>query len=911
MIPANSFTSDPEIARQHAITAASRAYQDAYEVNNRVKTADDNTFTQAEANGNQRLSTKRSIRFTGPTAEPVNQPDITRRSVPGYQDGFDNHSRSLRPRSLIQEGLTSEFPWHAEYKETQTASQPSSYRRLRKSQSMINPRRLTALSREGSFLRGRYDQHPQPLGSRLRKSMSIFRFSSQRSPHRGATERVSESGAVNMARAQYLRQLQRPKSQEMTQSRQLYNHPKTQRQFPKTVRTSSIDTSSNIAKPLSAHHAEETTAKSLGRKARSVSSSLKSKLKQILGRRLDSEGILPAQQLHATRPYYGDCSEQLSDMGTERHFSVSKSIAAIDSSLDSSLFDVPQQRTSPANSVQSTNTNSIFNGEKSRVTSWTNSSATNTLALQHLPNTKSLSIIQENIGCVSPTPSQCFRNLDYRHDAFEASNLPKGIHRSPKSNDSIASSSTGCLPLAGIPLSKSESQRMELRKENLLPPQAMSQQAEYVKHQGKRPLREVKSMFFPPSITIERDRLSPYRRAMQFSRDPSGTKADILPNPYSLSIPPWDGYITPDRVQNSSPTRSESQYSRTPSGNTPQLIPHSLSPAEPESMDLDGPAIQSIESNYQNRLLTPVAQPKAESLLDYEPRSAPEMKLPDQELRVAPFSSISKVAKAARHPRKKAQANGENTDLGNLSPFRMKLRLPHIRSGSQASATHPIKHSSPQPTSDRSPLADIKVQQNTVNARQHSPLAQTKSSQKPPSTGKSGFKSNGSLRRLENLMPEQSSTTLAPKGPAWKSKEFDAVERQRTKQPQNHFSSNEKCSISSTDAKGRFSPERLARLRRMQNSNANGSPSPRKKMNTQLQNYYPRFSCESKIPNEQSINYQEEESGLRVLADAESYGQAANEDSVAEGRRFLDFFTNSLKTIPQDSKSQSSDGAFI
>ncbi|KAL9042805.1 MAG: hypothetical protein Q9214_003678, partial [Letrouitia sp. 1 TL-2023] len=807
---------------------------------------------------------------------------------------------------------------HAEYKEMQTASQPSSYRRLRKSQSMVNPRRLTVLSRsgstsrEGSFLRGRYDQHPQPLGSRLRKSMSIFRFHSQQSPHRGSTERVSGSGAIEIARGQYLRQLQRPKSQETTQSRQLCNHPKKHRQFPKTVRTSSIDTSSSLTKPPSDHLGGETAAKSLGRKARSVSSSLKSKLKQILSRRLDSEGILPAQQLHATRPYYGDYSEQLSEIGTERHFSVVKNIPTIDSSLDSSLFDVPQQDSSPANSVQSTSTDGIFNGEKSRVTSWANSSATNTLALQHLPNRKNLSVIQENTSFVSPAPSQNFRDLDYRHDASEASNLQKGIHRSPTSNDLLASGSTACLLAGGVPLSKSESQRMELRKENLFPPQATSRQAEIAKTQGTRPLREVKSMFFPPSITIARNGLSPYRRAMQFSRDSLGTKADILPTSRPLSVPLRDDKMTPDRIQNSSPTRSESLYSRTPSGITPEPIPRSISPAEPASMDLDGPAVQSVESDYQNCLPIPVAQSKAEPLLDSEPGSAPIMRLPEQKSRVGPFSSISKAAKAARNLREKAQVNAESTDLGSLRPFRMKRRSSHIGSGPQSSARLPVEKSSPQPMTDRLPLMDIKVHQNKVNARQHSSLAQARSFQEAPNTGNAGFKSTGSLRRLENLMPAQSSTHSASKGPACKSKEeFGAVERQRAKQPQNHFSSNEKHSISSTDAKCRFSPERLVRLRRMQNSKANGSPSPRKKMNTQLQNYYSHVPYETGIPKEQSISFEEEGSGQRVLADAKSYRQAANEDSVAEGRKLFEFFTNSLKTTPRDSKSQSSDDAFI
>ncbi|KAI4166259.1 MAG: hypothetical protein LQ342_000147 [Letrouitia transgressa] len=918
MIPTNSFIRNPEIARQHAITAASRAYKDAHEVNTRVRGTDDNSFSQAGANGNQRLSTKRSIRFTGPTAEPNNQPDITRRSVPGYQDGFDSHPRSLRPRSSVQEGFMSNFPQHAEYEEIQTASQPSSYRRLRKSQSMVNPRRLTALSRsgsasrEGSFLRARYDQHPQPLGSRLRRSMSIFRFHSQRSPHRGPSERVSESGAIEIARAQYFRQLQRPKSQETAQSRQLCNHPKKHRQFPKTVRTSSIDTSSTVTKPPSAHLAGGTTAKSLGRKARSVSSSLKSKLKQILGRRLDTEGILPAQQLDATRPYYGDYSEQLSEMGTERHFSVVKNIPTMDNSLDSSSFDVPRRDSSPANSVHSTDTDSIFNGEKSRVTSWSNSSATNTLALQHLPNRKSLSVIQENIGFVSPAPSQPFRDLDYRHDASEASNLPKGIHRSPKSNDLIASGSTGCLLAGRVPLSKSESQRMELRKENHLPPQATSRQAEITKHQGKRPLREVKSVFFPPSITIERNRLSPYRRAMQFSEDSLGTKADILPNFRPLSVPSRDDNMTPDRVQNSSPSRSESLYSRTPSGITPQLKSRSFSPAEPASTGLDGPAVQSIESNYQNCLLTPVTQSKAEPILDSGPGSAPIMSLPEREPRVGLFSSVSKAAKEVQNPRRKAQVNGESADLGSPRPFRMKRRLPHIGSGPQSSATLPVKKSSPQPMIERFPLMDIKVHQNTVNARQHSPLAQAKSSQEAPSTENAGFKCTGSLRRLENLVPEQSSTTLALKRPAEKSKEESgAAERQSAKQPENHFSGDKIYSTSSTDAKGRFSPERLIRLRRMQNSKANGSPSPRKKMNTQLQNYHPRVPYETGIPKEQSVSFQEERSGLRILADAESYGEAANEDSITEGRRLFEFFTNSLKTTPRDNKSQSSDDAFI
>ncbi|KAI4215242.1 MAG: hypothetical protein LQ351_002140 [Letrouitia transgressa] len=882
LIPTDSFISNPEIARQHAITAASRAYKDAHEVNNRVRRNGDNSFSQAGANGNQRLSTKRSIRFTGPTAEPNNQPGITRRSVPGSQDGFDNRPRSLRPHSSVQEGLLSKLPQHTEYEEMQTASQPSSYRRLRKSQSMINPRRLTALSKsgstsgEGSFLRARYDQHPQPLGSRLRRSMSMFRFHSQRSPHRRPTERVSESRAIEIARAQYLRQLQRPKSQEMTQSRQLCDHLKKHRQFPKTVRTNSIGTSSTVTKPPSAHLAEETTAESLGRKARRVSSSLKSKLKQILGRRLDTEGILPAQQLHATRPYYGDYSEQLSEIGTERHFSVVNNIPTIESSLDSSLFDVPQQDSSPANSVQSTNTDSIFNGEKSRVTSWTNSSATNTLALQNLPNRKTLSVIQESIGFVSPTPSQHFPDRDYRHNASEASSLPEGIHQFSKPSDLIASRSTDYLLAGVVPLSNSESQTMEVRKETPLPPQTTSRKAGTAKCQGKQPLREVKSMFFPPSIRIERNRLSPYRRMMQFSGDWLGIKADMLSNSRPLSVPPRNDNMTPDEVQNSSPSRSESVYSRTPSGITPRLIPRPTSPAEPTSVGLDGPTFQSLEADYQNYLLTPLARFKAESILDSEPGSALTMRLPEQEAGVGPFSVISKAAKAAQNPREKAQINSEGTDLGSPRPLRTKRRLPHIGSGAQSSATLPVEKSSPQPMIDRFPLVDIKVHQNKVNARQHPPLAQARSSHEASSTGNGGFHSTDSSRRLENLIPEQLSTTLVLKGPGGKSKEdFCAAEKQSTRQAQNHFSSNKLCSTSSTDAKGRFSPERLVRLRRMQNSKADGSPSPRKKMNTQLQTCYPRVPYKTGLSKEQSINVQEEVSGLRVFADTESEGESS------------------------------------
>ncbi|WEW56400.1 hypothetical protein PRK78_001843 [Emydomyces testavorans] len=275
------------------------------------------------------------------------------------------------------------------------SSVPSSYRKLRKSKSMFSTRLRSAWLNDSSRSPKRNQHSSQYAGPRhfarstLRRSLSFFKGESESHSRRHQSGESQES-ADRLARDQFLRELSRTSQADTFGSdvgRWRNGEP---RPFRKSVRPlSSIHPSSEDGP------AQERSAGGHHRvRARRLSQSIKNGLRRIFGRPVTPQEDISSQQSDATSVPLSDYN----DSGS--HFNQRLSISSTpnaqychqgNSSINSySRF--PGHRSASIRSMKSLESISTSN---SRVTSWTDSTTTNTLNMRH-PAENRLSIIQEH-----------------------------------------------------------------------------------------------------------------------------------------------------------------------------------------------------------------------------------------------------------------------------------------------------------------------------------------------------------------------------------------------------------------------------------------------------------------------------------------------------------------------------------
>ena len=428
IVPTAPSKDDAKNSHQQALTAANLAFERANEREMSKKSPNGQDATSiANNDAGSRLGRRQSVRFTGPAAIPLRTRSITRREALDGRTGHHLHERQLHSHSHNIEASTSSNERTlaalaqpiGEFAESDDASVPSSYRRLRKAKSMFSPGKAPSAvfsdvipSTKRPFRRQSLqssDAYREPLrvpDPRLRKSYSFLR---------GATDRTSTSSrqatndaAVQLARDQYLRQLEQQRLKEQPSFFGLGNRRRPQKVFRRTVRTSSSNSyGSAIASPLAS--LEPRKIKDLGHRARSLSQTIKRTIKRVFKRSSDTEDPIPAQQIKATYPHYGDYIST-SDDKAQRYPPVPEPDAELllrVSSRESVTHRAPSyiDRSARPGSIRSAHSDDDESNDKSRVASWMDSTAANTIKVPQTLERKRLSIIKEDGGPHQPSSS--------------------------------------------------------------------------------------------------------------------------------------------------------------------------------------------------------------------------------------------------------------------------------------------------------------------------------------------------------------------------------------------------------------------------------------------------------------------------------------------------------------------------
>ncbi|KAL8972960.1 MAG: hypothetical protein Q9183_000261 [Haloplaca sp. 2 TL-2023] len=789
---------DPCVAKEHALAAAHHAFGRAAESELSSRTSSDMVSLDTATYRERPITQSQSIRFAGPSAVPHRNLDITRRAPPASHHDHRPSRQSLQPglrrhQSFLHEddGSLTALPSNGEYVESRVASQPSSYRKLRKSKSMLTPQgsSLSAILQSAGSARaesGWAKQQSAQSGSRLGRSFSFIRPNAKNKISGTVSSEATQNEAVGLARDQYLRQLEQQRAGQPPSVGDQAARRRVQKTFRKSVRTSSANSLGTSGRSPSSQAEHRIDARGIGGKARDFSSSFRNKLKRVFARSSGQGGTFPAQQLHATRPHFGNAPrpyvqpdspgqlvESLYDVTPERS-----------SSRQPSVLHVLRHRVSLADSLKSANSDRVTDNGNSRVTSWADSTNANTVNLRQTSGPQRLSIIRE-IGS-GPSHLESSRGTVSSQGVVPAGPDLESSARDqiPKTPRCIASSSD---TRQGLDFAQTASVTAKEIKDEIPGPQIPkgrpvdAPQGDITIPSPKRPLRESKSMFFPHSTHIERSGTSPFRQAMQSSAQSVETQCKG-PLRKAPSMADMASYLSaPSLSRDRTVTRSPSVYSRSSSGDNPQEIN--------SSMTIGG--VDRREKNDAAIVVPAMA-------LDDTQRCPMKQRYLSND-----FAASANRSNQPRHKREHAQVRGDDTDIG-------RLHTP-VEEPTSFSAGGPIsldnrmrlRHHSSQPMIDRFPLMVTRPQAYQPHA---TPRPFVKSENRHPSGRTSNYTASLSVKR-----PEASNALVA---------------RHPTVFDQDHEESHQNTNgrlKTSPASHSRSSPERLARLRRMQSSRTLGS----------------------------------------------------------------------------------------
>ena len=945
---------------QEALTAANLAFERANErvVAKTVPNGQDTISVEKP-----RLERRQSVRFAGPTAIPSRNRSITRREPLGARARHHPYESELQPKSqniepsIPSDGRISDALAQSsgEFGESDNASAPSSYRKLRKAKSLFSPGKApSAVFSDGvpygkrHFRRQSFhssDAYNEPLrvpDPRLRKSYSFLR---------GVTDHVSNSSrqyatsdaAVQLARDQYLRQLEQQRLKEQSSFLGLGNRRKPPKAFRRTVRTSST----NSATTSSLVPAEPQKTKDISHKARSLSQTIKKKIKRVFKRYTDAEDTVPVQHVNATHPHYGDYIST-SDGKEQRYPPVPEPDAELllrVGSRESVTIAAPVfvDKIARPGSIRSAYSDDDDEGNtKSRVTSWTDSTAANTINMPKTLERKRLSVIREDGGPHQPSSSTSqyegasdgyagFRQpvrqssagritgpID-THRIFSA--LQKKIDENNREialddNESGTDSSSGhrkarpskLTPKRTTSLRKGVKPRddsiphshgAKLSDSPIFSPSAMEsfnnnfyqvenqsvnqnhQQLSFLDSQKsmtlqqiaemddrgillpKRPLHEVKSAFFPPSMHIERSSPSPYRRVMHASNETEAESQSCV----NLKNPPLsEGPVSAiaGRLRAGSVTRSDSVYSRSSGGDTPKGTRSSTSIAMSESSGEAGTAIIITgHPDKTEQTAHPVVTQRGNSSVASSGnwRNFMAMQVASLEnhgTRQEPKDHVYPV-KDSGHKRENAQLDSTEVTIGRLHSPADIIEQPLVII--QGKSNH-------EETSRRSPLKTIDPSTKGGNVKQNDNVPTSKTPWHLPRTS-----------NVENERHPYN-RVQGPSGGLWQEKSHSSL-----KMPADQ-------KTSPITANPRYSPERAERLRRIKSSTGMSLEKPSSDMENQAH--------------------------LAVPSSEEQHGSDRRETNlvdvqtqVGENKKLVDSFLKGRRSVLRSSEESGADPAFL
>ena len=411
---------DPKTARTHAVTAAHIAMGRA---NERASIEMRRSAELAKCDSNASMSANRT----------------TARSQPLH---FSPASELRRQRSILQSKAssivssspnTTEYPYTdlshydlpppSELVVTACGSEPSSYRKLRKAKSVLTPRKRAMSMHNMSScspysartlrnMRSSLGDAEQGLKHGLKRSMSFLRGSSgnlSKAFTRAECQTKPHDEAIQLAQEQFFNDLEHQKLRQKPSFFLSTKARQQQKAFRKTVRSSRT---TNLGDGIQSKNQDEHVIKPES-KSRSISASFRDKMKRVFGRSVSNKDKFPAQQLDASRSHFRDYIDGSGVESALDQYFIGDNDATARGSLyipsnheHDSLEDLDRMSTTlrSAHSMESLHSNT----SRSRVTSWTNSTATITgsVAARGTPlERKRLSIIKEDGGPHQPSSS--------------------------------------------------------------------------------------------------------------------------------------------------------------------------------------------------------------------------------------------------------------------------------------------------------------------------------------------------------------------------------------------------------------------------------------------------------------------------------------------------------------------------
>jgi hypothetical protein len=442
--------------------------------------------------------------------------------------------------------------------------------------------------------------------------------------------------AVERAREQFMRDVER---QRLQPKPLLLSTPKVRQHkgFRKTVRSSRATEYGDGVK------SEHQLAKSES-KIRSFSSSLRDKVKRVLGRSSSKENNMPAQQLDASRTHFRDYlnGTDVNQSHEEYHHPQSSSRSSLYVPQQEDTLEDLEAITRSLKSARSHD--SLRSANRSRLTSWTNSTMTNSIPGRVTPmERKRLSIIQEHGGPHQPSSSigrhmdevsathlplrLSHSNTDFSHPIdsqrvysalmkrIDQEQEERGRGRTPtattwqESSQNFTSSAQSFQTAPTIrqvesvdsihTLAPDDHHRQfslhapswhideqEAEAVGKTPQQVAAENEMMEKHRSRITELETQSSFFPFSSENKPTTPSPFKVALDARREQYHTASNSDEENGSVVI--TRSHVTQGEHTNPFDTRSESQYSRTTSGHLPLPMARP-NPSQHDLLDTDEP----------------------------------------------------------------------------------------------------------------------------------------------------------------------------------------------------------------------------------------------------------------------------------------------------------------------------------
>ena len=542
-----------DIAHARAVTAAERAFELAKARRRAIRTAGEAGEKSIHDHAQRpALTRQKSIRFAGPTAVPLRCRSITRSNVAAPHakaESQDSHADN----SKVEQLTTQQSDHEEQLLEQAFGSQPSSYRRLSKSKSLfaLNKKQLgqfaTGMPKAGQHFRrhsvrssessqGATRTKPLPL----KRKLSFLRPWTSRPPETNRQYTTNDE-AVRLARDQFAHDVEQQRLKQRPSFLNLMKGHRPHKAFPRSVRKGSTDSYGDVVSS-SSNATDTLRSGSAGDKARSYSQSLRNRLRKVFLRQSSNgEGDVPAQHLDATRQHFGngrgmhiqeDCpypcipspdAEVLQRVGS-REFGEDHDL-------------IPSKQNQAFGSIRSIPSQGNASMDHSRVTSWTDSTAANTIHIPQFSDRKRLSVIKEDGNAYQPPANgPSFARPDYGYAAFQQPYRQNSSSEPPEPQRIFSALQKEIVKKNSYPTIGGSESEMDYDSDHPgpdsssdtiqrygSPPQQNAIAKEAKADRTKRPLHELGSGFFHASQHIEQKQSpSPYRRALRSTEENVG-----------------------------------------------------------------------------------------------------------------------------------------------------------------------------------------------------------------------------------------------------------------------------------------------------------------------------------------------------------------------------------------------------